>query len=148
MSNQIQDHGKTISGGGYESRSSAVFAVTVAMITCSTVFVFARLASRAGIVKKVLLDDYFILAAWVCLVHLGSLRGPLLTTTLEAARLWLVLFYLLRLLRWLRSTRGQRARFMAGLSQAITIRLLRFIQPCIDGRKDVYPCLLSQLIQN
>ena len=61
----------TISGGGSESRSSAVFAVTVAMITCSTVFVFARLASRAGIVKKVLLDDYFILVAWVSFVHLG-----------------------------------------------------------------------------
>jgi len=70
MSNQTQDQGMTISGGGFESRSSAVFAVTVAMITCSTVFVFARLASRAGIVKKVLLDDYFILVAWVSFVHL------------------------------------------------------------------------------
>ena len=55
----------TIAGGGYDSRSSAVFAVTVAMITCSTVFVAARMVSRAGVVKKVLLDDYFILAAWV-----------------------------------------------------------------------------------
>jgi hypothetical protein len=73
MSNYSQDQGMTISGGGYESRSSAVFAVTVAMITCSTVFVFARLASRAGIVKKVLLDDYFILAAWVSFACLGLL---------------------------------------------------------------------------
>lgn len=63
--NQDQDQGMTISGGGYDSRSSVVFAVTVAMITCSTVFVFSRLLSRAGIVKKVLVDDYFILVAWV-----------------------------------------------------------------------------------
>jgi hypothetical protein len=82
MSNYTQDQGMTISGGGYESRSSAVFAVTVA--TCSTVFVFARLASRAGIVKKVLLDDYFILAAWVSFAYLGLLRGPLLITTLQS----------------------------------------------------------------
>jgi hypothetical protein len=74
MSDQTQDQGMTINGGGFESRSSAVFAVTVAMITCSTVFVAARMASRAGIVKKVLLDDYFMLVAWVSLVHLNLLR--------------------------------------------------------------------------
>jgi len=147
MSTQLQDEGKTISGGGYESRSSAVFAVTVAMITCSTVFVFARLASRAGVVKKVLLDDYFILAAWVSFVYI-SLRGPSLTTAPKAACLWLVFLYLLRLLCRPRSTRGQRARFMAGLTPPVTIRLLRSIQPCTDGREDVHPCLLSQLIQN
>lgn len=55
----------SMSGGGFDSRSSVVFSVTVAMITCSTVFVFSRIASRAGIVKKVLLDDYFILVAWL-----------------------------------------------------------------------------------
>ncbi|THW00783.1 MFS general substrate transporter [Aureobasidium pullulans] len=65
MSDQDQNQGMTISGGGYDSRSSAVFAVTVAMITCSTVFVFARMVSRAGVVKKVLLDDYFMLVAWL-----------------------------------------------------------------------------------
>lgn len=64
----------SMSGGGFDSRSSVVFSVTVAMITCSTVFVFSRIASRAGIVKKVLLDDYFILVAWVRLeTHLGLL---------------------------------------------------------------------------
>ena len=67
MSDQDQNQGMTISGGGYDSRSSAVFAVTVAMITCSTVFVFARMVSRSGVVKKVLLDDYFMLVAWVSL---------------------------------------------------------------------------------
>lgn len=65
MSNLSQNQAMTISGGGYDSRSSAVFAVTVAMVTCSTVFVSARMASRAGVLKKVLLDDYFILVAWV-----------------------------------------------------------------------------------
>lgn len=65
MSDQDQNQGMTISGGGFDSRSRVVFAVTVAMITCSTVFVFARMASRAGVVKKVLLDDYFMLVAWL-----------------------------------------------------------------------------------
>ncbi|KAG9552099.1 MFS monosaccharide transporter-like protein, partial [Aureobasidium melanogenum] len=65
MSNTGQDQAMSMDGGGYDSRSSVVFAVTVAMITCSTVFVFARMASRAGIVKKVLLDDYFMLVAWL-----------------------------------------------------------------------------------
>ncbi|KAG9948585.1 MFS monosaccharide transporter-like protein, partial [Aureobasidium melanogenum] len=65
MSNTSQDQAMSMSGGGFDSRSSVVFSVTVAMITCSTVFVFSRIASRAGIVKKVLLDDYFILVAWL-----------------------------------------------------------------------------------
>jgi len=71
MSNSTQDQGMTIGGGGFESRSSPVFAVTVAMITCSTVFVAARMASRAGIVKKVLLDDYFMLVAWLLALGLS-----------------------------------------------------------------------------
>ena len=47
-----------------EDRSRVVLAVTAAVIACSTTFVFFRLVSRAGIVKKLLLDDYFILLAW------------------------------------------------------------------------------------
>ncbi|KAH0262074.1 MFS monosaccharide transporter-like protein, partial [Aureobasidium melanogenum] len=65
MSNTSQNQAMSMSGGGFDSRSSVVFSVTVAMIACSTVFVFSRIASRAGIVKKVLLDDYFILVAWL-----------------------------------------------------------------------------------
>lgn len=47
------------------SRSQVVFAVTVAMLACSTIFVFFRMVSRIGIVKRVYLDDYFIILAWV-----------------------------------------------------------------------------------
>jgi hypothetical protein len=96
MSDSTQDQGMTINGGGFESRSSAVFAVTVAMITCSTVFVAARMVSRAGIVKKVLLDDYFMLVAWVSFVHLGFLQGLSLTKAPKAARIRLVVLNLLR----------------------------------------------------
>ncbi|KAB8606244.1 hypothetical protein FH972_025874 [Carpinus fangiana] len=48
-----------------ESRAAVVLAVTAAMIAASTVFVFFRLVSRIGIVKKVTPDDYFIIVAWI-----------------------------------------------------------------------------------
>lgn len=47
------------------TRSEAVFAVTVAVFACSTVFVFFRILSRVWIVRRVSLDDYFMLLAWV-----------------------------------------------------------------------------------
>ncbi|KAK4939336.1 hypothetical protein LTR66_015014, partial [Elasticomyces elasticus] len=47
-----------------ESRSQVVMAVTIATITCATTFVFFRMVSRIGIVKKVQADDYFMLVAW------------------------------------------------------------------------------------
>ena len=47
------------------NRGPAVFALSAAMIACSSVFVFFRMASRIGIVKKVMLDDYFIIFAWL-----------------------------------------------------------------------------------
>ena len=48
-----------------ENRGHVVLGVGLAMLYSSTVFVFLRLVSRAGIVKKVMLDDYFIIIAWV-----------------------------------------------------------------------------------
>lgn len=50
-------------------RSEAVFGVTVAFFTCATLFVSLRIVSRACIVRKVTLDDYFMLFAWVRVVH-------------------------------------------------------------------------------
>lgn len=47
-----------------EDRSRVVLAVTAAAITCATIFISFRLVSRIGIVKKVMLDDYFIILAW------------------------------------------------------------------------------------
>jgi len=52
----VQHHG---------DRGPTVFALTATVITLSTIFVFLRLASRAGIVKRVSLDDYLIILAWL-----------------------------------------------------------------------------------
>lgn len=48
-----------------QDRGPIVVAVAVAMISASTVFVLLRLISRITIVKRVGLDDYLIIAAWV-----------------------------------------------------------------------------------
>ena len=45
-------------------RSNAVFAVTITMVVLSTLFVSCRMVSRAAIVKKISIDDYFIILAW------------------------------------------------------------------------------------
>lgn len=49
---------------GYPNRGPAAFAVTTATLVLSTVFVVARLVTRAGIVKRLSWDDYFIALAW------------------------------------------------------------------------------------
>lgn len=47
------------------SRGPAVLIVTVIMMVLATVFVLLRMVSRIGIVKRITLDDYFIMLAWV-----------------------------------------------------------------------------------
>lgn len=47
------------------SRGPAVLIVTVIMMVLATVFVLLRMVSRIGIVKRVTLDDYFMMLAWV-----------------------------------------------------------------------------------
>lgn len=49
----------------YGDRGPTVLALTATVIALSTIFVVLRLASRIGIVKRVTLDDYFIILAWV-----------------------------------------------------------------------------------
>jgi hypothetical protein len=49
---------------GIPDRGPSVFAVTTGTLTLCSVFVAARLYCRAGIVRKVSWDDYFILLAW------------------------------------------------------------------------------------
>lgn len=49
----------------FATRAPAVLAVTSIFIAFSTVFVALRLVSRFAIVRKVGLDDYFIILAWV-----------------------------------------------------------------------------------
>ena len=47
-----------------QDRGPAVLAVTAAMISLSSVFVALRFISRIGFVKRITLDDYFMMAAW------------------------------------------------------------------------------------
>ncbi|KAF2157170.1 MFS general substrate transporter [Myriangium duriaei CBS 260.36] len=51
--------------GSMTSRSVTVFAVTVICFTLASIFVFFRMVSRAWIVKRISLDDYVMLLAWV-----------------------------------------------------------------------------------
>lgn len=64
----------TLAGDHASSRSTIVFAVVVAMISLSTIFVSLRFVSRAGVVKRLMLDDFFMGLAWVCS------RRPLILT--------------------------------------------------------------------
>ena len=48
-----------------QSRASEVLTVTIIMLCLSTAFVALRLISRFGIVKRISLDDYAIMLAWV-----------------------------------------------------------------------------------
>lgn len=48
-----------------QNRGPVVLAVTTALLVVSTMFVALRLVSRAGVVRKVSRDDYFIVFAWV-----------------------------------------------------------------------------------
>ncbi len=50
---------------GIPTRGPAVLMVTSIMIILSTIFVVLRMISRTAIVRKVSLDDYFIILAWV-----------------------------------------------------------------------------------
>jgi hypothetical protein len=52
------------------SRGPAVLIVTVIMMVLATIFVLLRMVSRIGIVKKVTLDDYFMILAWVRRVNI------------------------------------------------------------------------------
>ncbi|KAF2772862.1 MFS general substrate transporter [Teratosphaeria nubilosa] len=51
--------------GHFSGRSAAVLVVTIVMITTSTLFVFFRILSRALIVKRLAIDDYLMLLAWL-----------------------------------------------------------------------------------
>ncbi|KAK3377849.1 major facilitator superfamily domain-containing protein [Podospora didyma] len=67
--------------GGFPDRGPAVFAITTATSVLAVAFVAARLVSRAGIVRKVSLDDYMILLAMLIAlfmsiaINVGTTRG-------------------------------------------------------------------------
>jgi hypothetical protein len=50
----------------FPTRGPAVLVVTAIMLVLSTVFVVLRMISRIAIVRKVTLDDYFMILSWVC----------------------------------------------------------------------------------
>ena len=50
-----------------QSRATVVLAVTASTIALSTAFVFFRLVSRCGVVRKLGWDDCAIVVAWVSL---------------------------------------------------------------------------------
>lgn len=47
------------------SRGTPVVVVTAIMMVLATIFVLLRMISRVGIVRRVALDDYFMILAWV-----------------------------------------------------------------------------------
>ncbi|EME44675.1 hypothetical protein DOTSEDRAFT_72209 [Dothistroma septosporum NZE10] len=49
----------------FQGRSKAVLAVTIVMIVLCSIFVFLRMLSRVMVVKKITVDDYFMVLAWV-----------------------------------------------------------------------------------
>lgn len=66
---------------GFPDRGPAVMAVASATISLATLFVFARMVSRIGIVRRVGYDDYIILLAWLIAfsltmsINLGTRKG-------------------------------------------------------------------------
>lgn len=58
-----------------ENRGPVVLAVTTVFLVVSSVFVLLRIISRAGVVRKVSWDDYFILLAWVGTNFLAILQA-------------------------------------------------------------------------
>jgi fucose permease len=58
--------------GDFRGRSESVLSVTIVFVVLCTIFVGLRMVSRAAIVKKVTLDDYFIVLAWAIAVGLSS----------------------------------------------------------------------------
>lgn len=49
----------------FHGRSETVLVVTIVMFSLSTIFVAFRMLSRGAIVRRIMLDDYFIMLAWM-----------------------------------------------------------------------------------
>lgn len=78
-----------------ENRGPVVLAVTTALLAVSTMFVALRLVSRAGVVRKVSQDDYFIVLAWVGIARFAAFNcRPLMLVPGDC--LWTLFLHLLR----------------------------------------------------
>ena len=103
-------------GHAVQDRGPAVLAVTATTIAVASAFVALRFTSRIGIVKKVSLDDYFMIAAWVCSLFSPSSHSDSMylsscskvRTSLQRInnlpdhRLWPIIRYMLRHQIWTR----------------------------------------------
>jgi hypothetical protein len=54
-----------MSNADVASRATTVLEVTSAVHVLGTIFVVLRLISRAGVLRRTALDDYFMILAWV-----------------------------------------------------------------------------------
>lgn len=69
----IEDHLRAMADhDNFQGRSEAVLAVTITFLLLCTIFVFLRMLSRIAIVKKVTVDDHFIVLAWVIAAGLSA----------------------------------------------------------------------------
>jgi hypothetical protein len=55
-----------------DNRGPVTLAVTITMLVLATLFVFFRFVTRIWIVRKVYLDDWFILGAWALAVGFSA----------------------------------------------------------------------------
>jgi hypothetical protein len=55
-----------------DNRGPVTLAVTIVMLVLATLFVFFRFVTRIWIVRKVYLDDWFILVAWIIAVSFSA----------------------------------------------------------------------------
>ncbi len=55
-----------------DTRGPVTLAVTITMLVLATLFVFFRFLTRIWIVRKVYLEDWFILAAWALAVGFSA----------------------------------------------------------------------------
>ncbi|QIW97496.1 hypothetical protein AMS68_003014 [Peltaster fructicola] len=51
--------------GNLQGRSPAVLAVSISFICCTSIFVFLRMISRGVIVKRISIDDWLMVIAWL-----------------------------------------------------------------------------------
>lgn len=87
----------TMAGSASQNRGDEVLAVTVALFVASTFAVVLRFISRIGIVKRVSMDDYFMILSWVS--GNPSSQTQLRTETqlcLADHLIWLLVFDMLR----------------------------------------------------
>ncbi|KAK4162595.1 major facilitator superfamily domain-containing protein [Cladorrhinum sp. PSN259] len=74
-------HAASSRDGGFPDRGPAVMAVASATMGLATLFVFGRMVSRIGIVRRVGCDDYIMILAWLIAlfltlsINLGTSRG-------------------------------------------------------------------------